>query len=461
MNNKILSTTRFTESFLLALVFVIALLGFALLAIGMQVKQGADIWSGLPGALLPPLVIGISSAGLHYLMCKRGMQVSQLILPVSMLLFTTGLLMIWRLQGASGAWQQLTRGFLPGMVVIAVLIVKPRWVERIRRWAVPICLMGLLLLVTTAFLGVIDETGSRLALQLGNLPPIQPSEVIKLSLVVFLAWYIDREGKQVEGRARAFLGWLRLPPIHFFIPGVLFVAIATLALVKMSDFGAVLILAFIFAGMLFIGFETRIFLTISAIGMTLIVIVSLFLSFTWEIPTVIRYRFLAFKDPWSNEVILLKGQTTGVTVSEGPGYQIQQAINAEVSGGLSGVGLGFGTPQYVPLAQSDFIFAAIIEELGSIIGLAVLILFAILLLRMARIALMLPTQQVFERLLVIGICIHFFVQIFIMVGGTLNLLPITGVTIPFLSQGGMALLINLTEIGLVLSLSQRLEVQPG
>ncbi len=321
--------------------------------------------------------------------------------------------------------------------------------------------MGLLLLVATAFLGVIDETGSRLALQLGNLPPIQPSEVIKLSLVVFLAWYIDREGKQVEGRARAFLGWLRLPPIHFFIPGVLFVAIATLALVKMSDFGAVLILAFIFAGMLFIGFETRIFLTISAIGMTLIVIVSLFLSFTWEIPTVIRYRFLAFKDPWSNEVILLKGQTTGVTVSEGPGYQIQQAINAEVSGGLSGVGLGFGTPQYVPLAQSDFIFAAIIEELGSIIGLAVLILFAILLLRMARIALMLPTQQVFERLLVIGICIHFFVQIFIMVGGTLNLLPITGVTIPFLSQGGMALLINLTEIGLVLSLSQRLEVQPG
>ncbi len=90
MNNKILSTTRFTESFLLALVFVIALLGFALLAIGMQVKQGADIWSGLPGALLPPLVIGISSAGLHYLMCKRGMQVSQLILPVSMLLFHHG-----------------------------------------------------------------------------------------------------------------------------------------------------------------------------------------------------------------------------------------------------------------------------------------------------------------------------------------------------------------------------------
>ena len=202
-------------------------------------------------------------------------------------------------------------------------------------------------------------------------------------------------------------------------------------------------------------------MTISAIGLSLILLVSLILSFTWEVPTVIRYRFLAFQNPWSNEMILLKGQTTGVTVSDGPGYQIQQALDAVTSGGLSGTGLGFGSPQYVPLAQSDFIFAAIIEELGSIIGLAVLIFFAVLLMRMARIALMLPTSQVFERLLLIGICIHFFVQVFIMVGGTLNLLPVTGVTIPLLSQGGMALLVNLTEIGLALSLSQRLEVQAG
>lgn len=452
---------RFIETFLLVLVFLFALLGFALLAIGMQVRQGGNPLAGLPSALLPPLVIGVSTAGLHVLMRKRRMHVEQLILPVTALLFTTGLLLIWRLQGANGVWQQLIRGYLPGMAVVAVLILKPHWVERIRRWAIPVCLVGLVLLVATAFLGVIDETGARLALQLGSLPAIQPSEIIKLALVIFLAWYIDREGKEAEGRAMPFLGWLRLPSIHYFLPGALFVALATLALVKMSDFGAVLILAFIFAGMLFTGFETRIFLTISAIGLSLVLIVSLFLSFTWEVPTVIRYRFLAFQNPWSKEVILLKGQTTGVTVSEGPGYQIQQAIDAIVAGGLSGAGLGFGTPQYVPLAQSDFIFAAIIEELGSIIGLAVLILFAVLLLRIARVALLLPTEQVFERLLLIGICIHFFVQVFIMVGGTLNLLPITGVTIPFLSQGGMALLVNLTEIGLVLSLSQRLEVRPG
>ena len=453
-------STRLTEAFLLALIFLFGLVGFTLLAIGMQLDQGKNPSAGLPGALLPPLVIGASAAGLHGMMRIRRMQVEQLILPVITLLFTIGLLLVWRLEGASGVWQQLFRGYLPGMAVIVLLIWRPRLVERIRRWAIPICLSGMLLLVATAFFGVIDETGARLALQLGALPAIQPSEIIKLALVIFLAWYIDREGGKAAGRARPFLGWLRLPSIYYFLPGAVFVALAALALVKMSDFGAVLILGFIFAGMLYTGFETRIFLTISAIGLTLVLMLSLILSFTWEVPTVIRYRFLAFQDPWSKEVILLKGQTTGVTVSEGPGYQIQQSINAVVAGGLSGAGLGFGTPQYVPLAQSDFIFAAIIEELGSIIGVAVLILFAILLLRVARIALLLPAEQIFERLVLIGICIHFFVQVFIMVGGTLNLLPITGVTIPFLSQGGMALLVNLTEIGLALSLSQRLEIQP-
>ncbi|HVP21008.1 MAG TPA: FtsW/RodA/SpoVE family cell cycle protein [Anaerolineaceae bacterium] len=460
MKIKTKPTARWIETFLLVPVFIIALLGFALLAIGMQIKLGGNPWIGLPGALLPPLVICLSTALLHELMRRQGMQQGQLILPVTTLIFTIGLLMIWRLQGSSGVWQQLTRGYLPGMAVMAALIVRPRWVERIRRWAIPVSLVGLLLLLATAFIGVVDETGARLAIQLGSLPPIQPSEIIKLSLIIFLAWYIDRQGKSAEGRAKPFLSWLRLPPIYYFLPGSLFTVLATLALVKMADFGAVLILAAIFVGMLFVGFDTRIFLTVSAIGLLLVLLVSLVLSTVWQVPTVIRYRFLAFQNPWSNEEIVLDGRSTGITISQGPGYQTQQAINAVVAGGLSGTGLGFGTPQYVPLGQSDFIFAAIIEELGSIIGLAVLIFFTILLIRIARVALLLPAGQVFERLLLIGICIHFFVQVVIMVGGTLDLLPVTGVTIPFLSQGGMALLVNLIEVGLALSLSQRLGVQP-
>ena len=109
----------------MVLVFLIAVLGFALLEVGMQVNAGAIQWSSLPNAFLPPLFLGITSASLHVFMRKRGMRVDQLILPITMLLLTIGLLMIWRLQGASGVWQQVLRGYLPGVLVIAVLILQP------------------------------------------------------------------------------------------------------------------------------------------------------------------------------------------------------------------------------------------------------------------------------------------------------------------------------------------------
>jgi cell division protein FtsW (lipid II flippase) len=457
LNSSLRTPARITEAVLLMFVFLVGMLGFGLLATGMQVARGESPLTGLPGTVLPPLAIGVVAFGLHALLRRRRTNAEQLILPVVMLLLTIGMLMIWRLRGPAGAWQQISRGLIPGAILVAAFILKPHLLERTRRWAPAIIALGVLLPILTALFGEVDETGARLALKLGPLPAIQPTEIIKLSLIIFLAWYIDRQGRRVEGRARPFLGWLRLPGLHYFLPGILVVSLATLALVQMSDFGAVLILALIFIGMMFAGFETRIFLTIAIIGAGLAAVVGLLLSLTWDVPNVIRLRFLAYQDPWSQEVIVLDGQPTGMTISEGPGYQIQQSINAIVAGGLSGTGLGFGTPEYVPLAHSDFIFAAIIEELGAVTGLAVLFLFILLMLRITRVALLLPGGQVFERVLLMGICIHFFTQVFIMVGGTLNLLPLTGITIPFLSQGGTALTVNLVEIGMALSAAQRLE----
>jgi cell division protein FtsW (lipid II flippase) len=448
------------EALLLVIVTAIAFLGFILLAVGMQVQLKQNPLATLPSALLPPLLVGVFFAAIHVLLRLRRVTMEPILLPVVELLLTVGLLMIWRLRGPSGVWQQLLRGFIPGMLVMAFLILRPQWIERVRRWAIPISLFGLALPIATALFGVVDETGARLALKLGPLPAIQASEIIKVVLVIFLAWYIEREGREAAGRARPLFGWLRLPAVRYLIPGTLFVGLATLALVAMSDFGAVLILGTIFIGMLYAGFETRIFGAIAAIGLALALLVGLVLSQTWQIPTVIQYRFLAFQDPWSSQQIELDGKPTGVTISEGPGYQIQQSVYALIAGGVTGTGLGFGSPEYVPLAQSDFIFAAILEEMGAVVGIAVLILFAILLLRILRIAMLLPPQQVFERLLLTGIGIHLFTQVFVMVGGTLNLLPLTGVTIPFLSLGGVALLVNLTEIGVVLALAQRLEVEP-
>lgn len=434
-------------------------MGFALVTASLQVQQHQDPLPAVRGSLLPPILVGAAFLALHLLLWLRGRGGEQTLLPVVALLFSLGLVMIWRLNGSTGVWQQLTRGFFPGLLLIGVLTVRPDWIEFLRRQAVPISVAGLILAFLTALFGVADQTGARLALKLGPLPAVQTSEFIKVSLIIFLAWYIERQGEEVEGRARPLLGRLRLPSISYFIPGVLFVALATLALVGMSDFGAVLILGCIFVGMLYAGFDTRIFIPVAAIGLGLALLIGLLLLATWHIPAVIRYRFIAFVDPWSTAMILENGQPTGITISSGPGYQIQQAIYAVIAGGVTGTGLGFGSPYFVPLAASDFIFAALVEEMGALVGIAVLVFFAVMVLRVLRLAMVLPRGQVFERLLLTGIGIHFFAQVFIMVGGTLNLLPLTGITIPFMSQGGIALLVNLSEIGLAMGLAQRLEVR--
>lgn len=442
------------------MILIIMELGFVLVTAAGNLRAGRPLETGLLAALLPPLAAGLTMLALHLLLMWRGVEVEQVLLPAVGLVFALGLIMIWRLRGGDGAWQQITRGWLPGALLAAALIARPRWMEHIRQSAVWISGAGLLLTALTAVFGAVDETGARLALKLGPLPAIQTSEILKVSLIVFLAWYIDRVGAAAEGRAMTLFGRLRLPAPHYFLPGALFVGMASLALVRMSDYGAVLILGLLFVVMLYAGFETRTFLTVAAIGAGFAVLAGLVLATTWDVPATIQNRFLAFMNPWSSEPLLVNGQPVGITIAEGPGYQIQQAIYAIIAGGITGAGLGFGTPQFVPLAHSDFIYAAILEEMGGAVGLAILALYAVILLRLFRVAVLLPRNQVFERLLLTGIGVHFFAQVLVMVGGTLNLMPLTGVTLPFLSQGGMAVLVNLLEVGLALALAQRLEARP-
>ena len=452
---------RRVEFALLLLVILAGFLGFALVTAAGQVRAGLDPAPALPEAMLPPAVVAVTLLGLHLLLRQRGSDAEQLLLPIVGLLVVIGLTLIWRLRPPDAVWQQLTRGWLPGVVVAAVLILRADLVERLRRdWPALISFTGLGLLLLTAAFGVVDETGARLSLRLGPLPAIQTSELIKLALIVFLAWYIESEGERAEARARS-LGWMRLPALKYLFPGVLYVSIATLALVRMSDFGAILILGVLFLTMLYAGFEARLFWPMLAIGAGLTLLMVWVLANTWSVPDVMQARWAAFQNPWSQAPLLVDGQPTGLTIAEGPGYQIQQAIYAFIAGGATGTGLGFGSPNNVPLAHSDMIFAAVGEELGALGALAVLTLFGVLLLRTLRLGFTLPRAQVFERLLVVGIGMHLFTQMFIMVGGTLNLLPLTGITVPFLSQGGVALLVNLLEIALVLTLAQRAEGVPA
>jgi cell division protein FtsW (lipid II flippase) len=444
-------TWRFYEASLLLIIYIIAGVGFVSVSVAQQYRQGVDPTPVIEQAIIPVLIIALAFTVLHVALSLRKVTFDQTILPITALLFVIGITMIWRLRGIDGIIQQVVRGLLPGTILSAVLIAWPPLVERVRRYAVPIGLIGLALLFLTSVFGVQDETGARLSLKLGPLPSVQTSELIKLALIIFLAWYIEREGRAAEGRAAMFL-WFRLPALRYIAPAALFVGAATLALVAMSDFGAVLILGALFAAMLFSGFETRIFVTIAAIGLVMALFVGLVLSQTWHIPSTIQYRYLAFQNPWSSQMM-----PNGYSISEGPGYQIQQAVYAVIAGGVTGSGLGLGSPTFIPLAHSDFILAAIMEEMGSAIGIAVLVLYAILVLRIFRVVLLLPRAQVFERLMLIGIGVHFFIQAFIMAAGTLDLMPLTGVTMPFLSLGGVSIMVNLIEVGLVLVVMQRVQ----
>ena len=448
---------RLVEATALILIVVIAGLGFLSVTAAAQVRQGLNPRPTVLAALLPAMLLAGLLVGFHFFLRWRRLHSEQILWPTVSLLLVVGAIMLWRLRGADGLAQQWLRGLLPGLLLAGLLVARPRWIETVRRAAPIVGMIGLLLPIATALFGVVDETGARLALKLGPLPAVQTSELIKLAMIIYLAAFIEEQGRAAEGRAQPILGWLRVPAMRYFMPGVLFVAVATLALVGMSDYGAVLILALIFSAMLYVGFETRIFVTVALIGLGLVLLAALVLSAAWEVPAVIRYRFLAFLDPWSPDMITLNGEPTGITIAEGPGYQIQQALYAVIAGGVLGRGLGFGTPDYVPLAHSDFILAAVVEEFGAIIGVPVLFLFAVLLLRIFRLVALLPPGQSFERLLLVGLGAHLFAQVLVMAGGTLNLLPVTGVTIPFLSQGGMALVVNLAEVGIVLALARRLE----
>lgn len=454
MERRTLFAPRPVEAALILIVATIAALGFLLAGVAGQLLPIEADPAFPPAACLAPLLLAVSLFVVHWLMRWRKAEEGQLVWPLAGLLVAVGMVMIFRLPTGNVS-QQLLRGWLPGVAVVAVLVLWPRLVELIRRHAIWVSVGGLLLLLATALFGVVDETGARLALKIGPLPALQTSELTKLALIIFLAWYIERVGEEAEGRARP-VGWLRLPSYRYFIPGLLFVAIATLALVRMSDFGAILIIASLFVAMFYAGFRPRVFATVALIGLALSLVMGIFLALFWTPPDVLTHRFTAFRDPFSDAPLVVNGVETDVTIAEGPGYQIQQAIFALTAGGLTGTGLGFGSPYFVPLSHSDFIFAAIVEEYGGLVALALLSFMTILLLRLLRLGMLLPAEQVFERLLLVGIAVHLFMQVFVMVGGTFNLLPLTGITVPFLSQGGIALLVNLTEIGLALALAQRL-----
>jgi cell division protein FtsW (lipid II flippase) len=359
----------------------------------------------------------------------------QLLFPVTVALSGLGLLLIQRLapvlEERGPGYATLVRNQLIYLALgLALLLAVVTFVRRIgwlRRYKYTWAMAGILLMIVTMLFGV-EVNGARLWLAIGPFT-VQSSELAKLALVVFLAAYLSENQELIVSTYR--VGRLRLPPIPYVMPLILMWAFSLLIVVAQNDLGTALLFFGIFLAMLYMA-SGRISYVVGGLATFAIGFYLAYISFGR-----VQLRVANWLDPWRDPL--------------DAGYQQVQSDYALASGQLFGSGLAQGQPGYIPEVHSDFVFSAIGEELGLLGTLAVLLLFLLLVFRGYYIAL--RARDAFGRYLAAGLTTTLAVQTLLIIGGTVRLIPLTGITLPFISAGGSSLLTNFIIIGLLLRIS--------
>ncbi|MFQ5942822.1 MAG: FtsW/RodA/SpoVE family cell cycle protein [Anaerolineales bacterium] len=342
------------------------------------------------------------------------------LLPIVMLLAGWGLLIVWRLSPGLGARQTLW--LLLGTAAMVLILRGPLGLDWLRRYRYLWLSGGILLTALTLVFGT-NPAGGEQRLWLGCCGVyFQPSEPLRLLLVAFVASYLaDR--KLVE-RPASFS--------RDFFPLLLAAALAALLLFAQRDLGTATLFLAVLAFMIYVAYGHQIVL----IGAGVLAILSAVIAY--QLLDIVQVRFEAWISPWAN--------------AGDSGYQIIQSLIAVASGGIFGQGPGLGTPTSVPVVHSDFVFSAVAEEWGLLGGLAMIVMFALLVGRSLRTAA--RRKEPFAVLLTAGITIAIGLQVILIVGGALRLLPITGVTLPLISYGGSSLVTSFIGLAFVVSLSR-------
>ncbi|MDP9368853.1 MAG: FtsW/RodA/SpoVE family cell cycle protein [Chloroflexota bacterium] len=430
-------TFRSTELQLLiapSLMAVVGLLTIFLAPRGTVAWTWSDIWVSLAYVGVVAL-ISLSFSLLGF----RG---DQVLFPVTVTLAGLGLLMIQRLHpdltaidpGYGGLAQKQLIYLGVGLAVLWGTVVVFRRIALLRRYKYTWLLISLALLAITFLFGT-EINGARLWLTIGPFQA-QPSEIVKITLVIFLAGYLE-DNRDVLA-ASWHVGRLRLPPLPYLLPMGLMWAASLMVLVILNDLGSALLFFGIFLAMLYVASGRALYV---AIGLLSFAVASwgAFQAFGR-----IGLRVQNWLDPWQDPLDV--------------GYQQVQSDYALARGHLFGSGLGMGRPWYIPEVQTDFIFSAIGEELGLLGTVAVLALYFLLVMRGFAIGLRTPDR--FARLTAVGLATILGIQTVIITGGVIRLIPLTGITLPFVSYGGSSLLTNFLIIGLLLNISGSHRRQP-
>ena len=429
---------RWLELRLLALVAVALAVGSLSLEATVHGKLGLYDPEGL-------FIYVIALFAAHAAQVLAGRRTDQILLPTIGLLGGISLLLMQRLpqdlvtQTFFGTKFGLAEVQLIWLVLalalattLAIVVRSDSWLRRYKyTWAA----VGVGLLLLTFVFGT-EINGQRLTLQLGPFSG-QPTELLKVILVVFLAGYLS-ENRTLLMEQDTRLGPLRMPPLAYLAPMVAMWAIALGIVVVQRDLGAALLFFGVFLAMLYVA-TGRISLVI--IGLVLFVLGSALMAMLFDH---IRTRVDIWIDPFADPL--------------GAGYQVVQALHAFARGGLLGVGFGAGLPEIagrppIPEVHTDFPLAALGEELGIVGVIALLGLYLVVVERGLRIGA--AAADDFRSLLAIGLALVIGIQAFIIAAGDLKVLPLTGVTLPFISYGGSSLLANALVIGLLLALSDK------
>ncbi len=317
------------------------------------------------------------------------------------------------------AKRQLLFAFL-GLIAMFVMMNIPYHIWKdYSKWILLICYI-LLIAVLIPGIGLV-RGGARSWIGVGAFS-IQPSEFMKLGLIIFLAVTLSKHQRYITSFKKGFL------------PSLLLVFVPFGLIMLQPDLGTGMVLVLTCFVMIFIaGARLSHFIYLGVIG--LVGFAGLIISAPYRIS-----RIQAFLDPWQDPL--------------GDGFQIIQSLYAIGPGGLMGMGLGQSLQKffYLPEPQTDFIFAILAEELGFIGGAFVISLFFLLMWRGIRIAINAP--DLFGSLLALGIIGMIVIQVFINISVVIGLIPVTGITLPFLSYGGSSLTLTLLSVGILLNISK-------
>jgi len=359
--------------------------------------------------------------------------------PLVALLTAFGLVMVYRIDESLARDQ--ANWFVMGLVLFALTIQFLRDYEVLERYRYTIAVAGLLLLMAPRLPGIGQQVnGAYLGVKIGPLA-FQPAEFSKIAIVVFLASYLREHREVLIVGARRVLG-VTLPPLKHFGPMLVVWGASMFMLVFIRDLGSSLMFFAAFLALLYVATGRFSFVVI---GMAMFLVGAWFFAAT--VPHV-HDRVEIWLHPYNDPT--------------GKGYQILQSIFAQADGGLFGKGFAQGlitipgthpAQSLLPAAQTDTIYSLIVNELGLFGACGVILSYLLITARGFKIALL--ANDGFSKLLATGLTAVFAIQAFVIIGGVTRVIPLTGVTLPFISYGGSSIVANFVLLALLLLVSDR------